>query len=116
MSWFGAFGCPAPPATGAAPPGDPPPPPGGPPPPGSPPPPPGGPHPDDPPGGGSGGLYFFIVLPKAFLMHSSLLGAAIVNPTVSVGAVVVLIFGMLRRSPLRGGSTVFGASGLSLML
>src|SRR5258708_7337669 len=102
MSWFGAAGCPAPPAAGAAPPGNPPPP--------------GGPCPEGPPGGCPGGSYLFIAFPKAVLTRSSLLGAAIVNPTVSVGAVVVLIFGMSRRSPFRGGRIAFGASGLSLML
>src|SRR5258708_4099203 len=109
---------------GAAPPGDPPPPPGGPPPPpggpppppGGPPPPPGGPPPEGPAGGCPGGSYFFMAFPKALLMRSSLLGAAAVNPTVSVSTVVVLISGMLRRSPLRGGNTAFWARGLSLML
>src|SRR5258707_9527518 len=114
MSWFGAFGCPAPPATGAAPPGDPPPPPGGPPPPGSPPPPPGGPHPEGPPGGCPGGSYFFMAFPKAFLICSSLVGAATVNPMVSTGTIVVLIIDMSRRSPFRGGEIVFRARWLFL--
>src|SRR5229473_3715661 len=117
-------GCPASPAAGGPPPsGDPPPPPGDPPPPPSgPPPPPGGPYSppggplEGPPGSWLGGSYFFMAFPKAFLTHSSLLGAMTVNPTVSVGAVVVLILGMSRMSALRGGSIAFGASGLSLML
>src|SRR5260370_22787543 len=110
MSWFGAAGCPAPPVAGPPPPGNPSPP-GGPPPPGDPalppggpPPPPGGPPPEGPPGGCPGGSYFFMALPKAFLMHSSWVGAATMNPTVSTGAVTVLILGVSRRSPFRGGS------------
>src|SRR5713226_3202956 len=117
MSWFGAAGCPAPPAAGAAPPSDPPPPPGGPaPPPGGPAPPPGSPHPEGPPGGCPGRLYFFIAFPKALLMHSSLVGVATVNPTVSTGTMVMLISGVLRRSPFQGGSIAFGTNGLSLIL
>src|SRR5258707_2955138 len=125
MSWSGGAGCPAPPAAGGAPPGGLPhpgdpgaPPPDGPdPPPGGPdPPPPGGPHPEGPPDGGIGGSYFFMAFPKALVMRCSFVGAVVVNPTVSVGAVVVLISGSLRSNPLRGGSIAFGASGLSLML
>src|SRR5258708_38945467 len=119
MSWGGRTGCPAPPG----PPGDPPPPggPGDPPPPppgspGGPPPPPGGLDPEAFPGGGFGGSYFFITFPKAFVTRCSCVGAVVVNPTVSVGAVVVLISGSLRSNPFLGGSIAFGASGLSLML
>src|SRR5713226_2198021 len=111
MSWGGGAGCPTPPATGSAPPGGP-----GAPPPGGPDPPPGGPHPEGPPDDGFGGSYFFMALPKAFVTRCSCVGAVVVNPTVSVGAVVVLISGSLRSSPLLGGSIAFGASGLSLML
>ena len=80
LSWFAIGGCPT---AGAPPVGDPPPP-GGPPP---------------PRGGWYGRLYFFIAFPKAFLTYSSWVGAATVNPTISVGAmVVVLISGMSRMS------------------
>ncbi len=100
MSIFAAGAC-----VGAlAPPGDPPPP-GGPP-PGFPP----------PPGGWEGGGYFFIALPKAFITHSSLVGAAFVKAIISVGAMVVLIFGRSRIRVCRGGSIAFGANGLSLIL
>src|SRR5229473_6679804 len=121
----GGTGCPAPPAAGGAPPGGPPPPgdpgvppPGGPdpPPPDGPDPPPGGPHPEGPPDGGFGGSYFFMAFPKAFATRCSCVGAVVVNPTVSVGAIVVLISGSLRSSPFQGGSIAFGTSGLSLML
>src|SRR5216684_4548519 len=113
ISWGGGAGWPAPPA----PPGDPPPP-GGPdpPPPGGPdppPPPPGGPDPEGLPDGGFGGSYFFMAFPKALVTRCSCVGAVVVNPTVSVGAVTVLIS---RSSPFRGGSIAFGTSGLSLML
>src|SRR5712692_9092988 len=66
-SWFGAAGCPAPPAAGGPPPGSPPPPPGSPPPPPGDPPPPGG-----PPGFCPGGSYFLMAFPKACLTPSSL--------------------------------------------
>ena len=68
-----------------------PPPPGGPPPLEGPPPPEG-----PPPGGWEGGGYFFIALPKAFVTHSSFVGAAFVKAIISVGAMVVLIFGVSR--------------------
>src|SRR5258708_10089517 len=92
-----------------------PPPPGGPvpsPPGGPDPPPPGGPDPEGPPDGGFGGSYFFMAFPKALVTRCSCVGAVVVNPTVSVGAVMVLIFG---SGPLRVGSIVFGTSGLSLL-
>src|SRR5216684_2390201 len=108
----GGAGCPAPPAAGGTPPGDPgPPPPGG-----AGPPPPGGPDPEGPPDGGFGGSYFFMALPKAFVTRCSCVGIVVVNPMVSVGAVVVLISGSLRSNPFRRGNIAFGASGLSLML
>src|SRR5260221_20843 len=112
-SWFGAGGCAG--AGTAAPPGDPPPP-GGPPPPGNPPPPGGPPPPPEgpPPPGGMG--YFFIALPSALAIRSSFVGAVVVKATVSVGAVVVLIAGMSRSRPCRGGSIAFGTIGLSLIL
>src|SRR5258707_14360502 len=81
-----------------------PPPPEGPPPPGFPPP--GFPSPP----GGWGGGYFFIALPKAHVIRSSLVGAAFVKVTVSVGAIVVLIFGMSRIRVRLGGNIAFGAS------
>src|SRR5258708_18067297 len=114
----GGTSCLAPPAAGGAPPGGPPPPgaPGVPPPGGPDPPPPGGPHPEGPPDGGFGGLYFFMAFPKAFMTRCSCVGAVVVNPTVSVGAVMVLISGSLRSSSLLGDNIAFGASGLSLML
>src|SRR5713226_4685742 len=97
MSWGGGTGWPAPPA----PPGDPPPP-GGPdpPPPGGPdpPPPPGGPNPEGFPDGGFGGSYFFMAFPKALVTRCSCVGAVVVNPTVSVGAVTVLMSGLSRSS------------------
>ena len=42
--------------------------------------------------------------------------AITINPTVSTGAVTVLISEVSRINPLRGGSIAFGANGLSLML
>src|SRR5229473_506910 len=80
------------------------------------PPPPGGPDPEGFPGGGFGGSYFFIAFPKALATRCSCVGTVVVNPTVSVGAVIVLISRSLRFSPFRGGSIAFGANGLSLML
>src|SRR5258707_8123515 len=123
----GGAGCPAPPAGGVTGPGDPPPPggpdpspsPGGPdppPPPGGPDPLPGGPHPEGLPDGGFGGSYLFMAFPKALVTRCSCVGAVTVNPTVSVGAVIVLISGSSRSSPFRGGNIAFGTSGLSLML
>src|SRR5260370_36758157 len=104
MSWFAAGGCAGACAGAPAPPGDPPPPPGGPPPPEGPPPPPGG------------GGYFFIALPSAFAICSSFVSAIIVKATISVGAVVVLMVGMLRMRLCRGDSIAFGANGLCLIL
>src|SRR5229473_3806669 len=101
-SWFGAGGCAG--ASAAAPPGDPPPPPEGPPPPPEGPPPPGG------------NRYFFIALPSALAIRSSFVGSIVVKATVSIGAIVLLIFEVSRIRLCRGGSIAFGAIGLSLML
>ncbi len=109
MSAFAARGCASACGGTPAPPGDPPPPggphpPEGPPPPGEPPPPP----------GGDG--YFFIALLSTFSICSSLVGAAIVKATISVGAVVVLIAGTLMIRLCWGGNIAFGANRLCLIL
>ncbi len=57
-----------------------------------------------------------MAFPKAFVTHSSLVGAATMKATISVGAVVVLMLGILRMRVCQGGNTAFGANGLSLML
>src|SRR5260370_38897085 len=92
-SWFGAGGCAG--AGTAAPPGDPPPP-GGPPPPGNPPPPGGPPPPPEGPPPPRGNGYFFIALPSALAIRSSFFGSIVVKATVSVGAIVLIIYGTSR--------------------
>src|SRR5258708_8049369 len=106
MSWGGGAGWPAPPA----PPGDPPPPggPDPPPPPGGPdPPPPGGSDPEGPPGYGFGGSYFFMAFPKALITRCSCVGAGVVNPTVSVGALVPPFSGLSSSDPCPGCNISF---------